>query len=721
MGTPAESLFDSWAPQIHWRGIYLVMSLGLADLAWGLDSPPARLAEIVVSDKASLSQEQQRARRSSNLSRETWQGNQPASFSQAMSNVRGVDAQTACAFCGSKRIGINGLKGEHTTILIDGLSLHSATTGFYGVELIPLGALDSMTVSRGAGAALSAPESIGGSIELHTSESIGDGAQIEIAGSNDASLRASVLGYQRLHPNTSLQVGLSGNRDRALDLDSNRVAETPSQKSYSSWIKSTHKLPQDAQLSLRASQAKLQTVGGSLSENELSLVPTEAKPDSFSQRDVRRTYLGNPDNVTDNLFADRTELASIYRKEIGDDSFWELGIGGADQTQKLFSSHGYDYRSRDQIWTARASHQFQLSESQILSYGLDTKNQSYKSASQKLYIERNPQIPRDDFHLRSIGGFATSTWSTTDQTLNLSLRWENLHLRWTDLNQGVQQWILAPRANWQIQHNSVYASNISAGLGYRAPVTILASQHGLTHNGFTIELDRLETAPSLVYQIRAQRQEDFFDFGAHFTKVENMVIGVDRVSQGLPTQFRHSDESYLISVFDFGYGRRVFPHWTVEGLAEFFNYPDSYKAQLPVAAVEQRLTLSSNFQKDDWSASQKLVVIGGRDLSRYGYHRHFNVAPSDDPFDPSFGGRGTEPKWQRSPTFFTLDLEFERRLSDTAKAKLSLLNVFDYTQTRAGDSPLTWHEHGDHYHLDNFHLWGPNRGRQIWLTMNWEI
>ena len=45
-------------------------------------------------------------------------------LSDVVKDQVGVDSQVYCANCGAKRLTINGLKGEHTSILVDGLPLH---------------------------------------------------------------------------------------------------------------------------------------------------------------------------------------------------------------------------------------------------------------------------------------------------------------------------------------------------------------------------------------------------------------------------------------------------------------------------------------------------------------------------------------------------------------------------------------------------------------------
>jgi hypothetical protein len=47
-------------------------------------------------------------------------------------------------------------------------------------------------------------------------------------------------------------------------------------------------------------------------------------------------------------------------------------------------------------------------------------------------------------------------------------------------------------------------------------------------------------------------------------------------------------------------------------------------------------------------------------------------------------------------------------------------NLLDYTQTKKGESPLSWRVHGDHSHLDNRHLWGPVQGRVLYAGIQFD-
>lgn len=644
---------------------------------------------------------------------------QAQTFAQALDDEKGIDTQTSCAFCGAKRITINGLKGEHTSVLVDGLPLHSTVSGFYGIEAIPLEGIDSIEIYRGAGAALTVPEAIGGAINIVTKEIVTDSVETNLSFSDRGQKNFSVLGTKKINEKSGFLMGLQHGEILPLDLDHNGVSEIPRQNNQSIISKFTHKINAKEEISLRASYATLKTIGGTMNKVKLtSAVPQTAVSDDFQDRDVRKKYLADEKKITDNVDLTRFEAASIYRKQIDGDSSLKISLGGAWQKQNAIYSHGYDYNNKDFLWVGLLEYQRSLNASHLLTIGFDSKNQHMNSQSESLYVIRQPPLNQDDLSYRSLGGFIQDTWFINDTNeLSTVLRYDHITTRWHDLDRQLERSVIAPRLFYKHLHNKVLTSRLAAGIGYRAPLTLFESQHGTNHNGFIIDINELETAQSASYSLSGQRQDDFFEIGAYVTRIENMAYGVDRVSTDQSILFKNSDEPYTVSIFDLSYGRRITNYWSIEGLAEFFEYPSGYKSKLPIAAIEERLSINSKIQWHKWKASQKIIFIGARDLTAYGYGQHYNVAPSEDPLDPSFGQPGTDQKWQKAPAFFTLDLTLDRELAKNISLSFSVLNVFNYTQTGAGDSPTTWDRHGNHYHLDNFHIWGPLRGRQFFVSL----
>lgn len=697
---------------ISWVAFFLFSLSALAE--------ETTLPEVVVSG-AEARLKRNEIPRVESLRPDSMHSKRAQTFSNLVDDERGVNSETACAFCGAKRISINGLKGEHTTLLVDGLSLHSAVSGSYGVEAIPLGGIDSIEIFRGAGAALARPESIGGTIDIVTREIVENEVRLDVSSSAEAQQSLSVLGARKLSLSTGFFVGAQVGETSPQDRDGNGVAESPRQGTRGVTLKISHEFDDVSDMSLRLGYAELETLGGTMSRTRPAHAPSVlADSSDFANRDVRERFIGDESKISDLISVGRAEAALIYRCTIGDDASVRLGLGRAQQGQNSIYSHGYDYGNDDTINTGVAEYQKSISDAHLLGVGVDFKTQRMRSRSRELYEVRGFQ--KDDLDFRSVGLYAQDTWLIDEgNEISLVLRGDRLRVEWPSFNAGLERTVLAPRLAFKRVHGPIWTSRVSYGLGYRAPLTLFESQHGVVHDGFTVEIKDLERAHSVVYSLSAQRLDDFAEFAVHGTRIESMAYGEDTPSA--PIKFKNSHEDYLVTVLDLGYGRRFSNAWNVEGVIEAFAYPSGYKAKLPVAAVERRLSLVSNWTWGPWTTQQKLIVVGERDLSTYGYGRHFNIAYTDDDvLSPTFGQTVTAAqKSQKAPAYFTVDLDFERKVSDTFTLTFSVLNALNYTQTGAGDSPTTWELHGDHYHLDNFHLWGPLKGRQIFLGLRGEF
>jgi hypothetical protein len=86
----------------------------------------------------------------------------------------------------------------------------------------------------------------------------------------------------------------------------------------------------------------------------------------------------------------------------------------------------------------------------------------------------------------------------------------------------------------------------------------------------------------------------------------------------------------------------------------------------------------------------------------------------------SFDKIPTNQKKQKAPAYYTVDLFFQRVFSRVSWL-VGVNNLFDYTQTKKGESPLSWRTHRNHVHLDNRHVWGPNTGRVVYTGLKLEI
>ncbi len=176
-----------------------------------------------------------------------------------------------------------------------------------------------------------------------------------------------------------------------------------------------------------------------------------------------------------------------------------------------------------------------------------------------------------------------------------------------------------------------------------------------------------------------------------------------------PLRFVNDGEAHDIYVCDILLGVRPVAEWLLEFGFENFQYSDAYKGKLPTAAIEQRGSVRSEYKRSDYTFVMNGSWIGGRDLSKYyQYSNHYSVS------DGLFGV--SDQTWQKVSDYWQWDLSISKEIK-SFEVTLGVQNIFDYTQTGEGDSPAMWHLHGSHTHLDNRHVWGPNRGREAYMKL----
>ncbi len=221
---------------------------------------------------------------------------------------------------------------------MDGLPLHSTVSSFYGVEAIPLGGVDSIEIYRGTGAALTAPESIGGAINIVTREVVTSGGEGSIAYANDGQKNLSILGTKKIGKKTGLLLGVQYGEMLPIDTDHNNVSEIPGQKTQSVLAKIDQRLSSKDEVSLRIGYGRLKTLGGSMNGLELSGPPSVlVSADDFVGRDVRNKFIGDEKKITENVNLERLELASIYRRQLDSESSLKMSLGGAFQNRNRFT------------------------------------------------------------------------------------------------------------------------------------------------------------------------------------------------------------------------------------------------------------------------------------------------------------------------------------------------------------------------------------------------
>ena len=240
-------------------------------------------------------------------------------FFEILQDQPGVDAQVYCANCGAKRLSINGLKAEHTSILVDGIPLHSAISSFYGVDNIPSSALKEISIMRSTGASLTNPEAIGGTINLLTIDPLEFHNQFTISGGlNDKTEiqqhhQQFTLGYT--DDQKSLGFVLSGQYSDTenWDEDSNNVAELPERENFGGMFKTRYLLGKKNDFTFRVAHNKLTILGGAVNPTKPStVIETSATQADFEDGNVEKKYIGDPSRLVDWVSTERTEYALTW-------------------------------------------------------------------------------------------------------------------------------------------------------------------------------------------------------------------------------------------------------------------------------------------------------------------------------------------------------------------------------------------------------------------------
>ncbi len=638
----------------------------------------------------------------------------------------GVDTQVYCANCGAKRLTINGLKGEHTSILIDGLPLHSAVGSFYGVDSVPLLGLKQVEVMRGAGAALSNPESIGGTLNLITVDPLNFTSKIRTSFGVDDQIDRQSQNYNLLVGKTSenkkwgVVVGGSFTRNETWDEDNNKVAELPQREGKSLLAKGRFLLGRNLDVSLRLGYSDIEILGGFHNPVKPTIVrPIAASQSDFTDGDVDKNFNGDPQKITDWVNLERLEEALTITSIMNENTIIEAKLAHSRQEQKSIYQHGFDYAHIDNLFIGDINIEHFISDTLSIKAGVFLKDERLRSASTTLFDRYQPNDPndiqKDNFDYQSKALYSELSLMQKDWEVNFSLRADHIDINWLELTNEISEWVLAPRFNLTYNFNEHLTQKFSYGLGYRAPLTFFESGHGNEENGYEVAITNLEKAHSLVYSLSYNLPSGYATAGIHYTHLKNMAYGFEEFNQ--PIKYRNSNEDYDILVSDFLFGHKISEDWLVEASLEFFKYQGGYKRRLPTAAIEKRATIKSNLKRGKWNHQFSAQFVPGRNLSNYGrYADHLRVRnQSQEPLLDSSLPR----KKQDAPSFFLFDTSLSYNWNEVLKVSLSIQNILDYTQAGDGDSPATWHWHFNHAHYDGLHTWGPNSGRQFALGLEY--
>jgi outer membrane receptor protein involved in Fe transport len=242
-------------------------------------------------------------------------------------------------------------------------------------------------------------------------------------------------------------------------------------------------------------------------------------------------------------------------------------------------------------------------------------------------------------------------------------------------------------------HTLDLTSRLSAGIGYRSPLTFFESEHGLLDNGFAVSITDLEQSHGANYSLSYTKNGVTVTGATAYTKVKNLAY-IDG-STLIPT-LRNALDPVTVTNADMTIGYALNESLSVAGSYETYHYDHVYQSHLALASIEQRARLSVDYDLKGWEFYTQATWVGARDLTPYGYADRYNDLAL------------TSSKMTKAPAYTTIDMKLSKTITKNFTVYAGAKNLFNYVQS---ESPLFYDANGN---FGSAHIWGPLRGRTVY-------
>jgi outer membrane receptor for ferrienterochelin and colicins len=631
-------------------------------------------------------------------------------LTEALALSPGVRVSNECSMCGVKRLMLNGMRGEHTTILIDGLPVHTMLAGFYALDALPTTGIERIEVARGAGASLLAPEAIGGTVNVISREATDTALEIDVFAEADGGYQGGAFGsYVSESGATGVTFTAQTDSHEQIDGDDNQVNESPRLANDNLILRVSQDLSPADNVILRLALVQSEIFGGPTTVNGIGgvLAGFDGVPSDqlFIDDDVRERYVGKFWETTEWIDTTRYEASASWLHELGER--WNV------VTAATFASHeqdsfyeGFDYLADDEMIHADVRFNFVANDRHHLVFGAATRLEEMRSKSKA--GGTSPSYVSDSFDYDVHGVYAQDTWTPNERLeVAFALRVDKLKADFVDPTKPgteIDQAVLAPRVDARFRHDDEWSSRLSVGRGYRAPLSFFESDHGILDagDGFAIDIDELELSLSGTYTLSYEGERLTTAGSLAYTSVDNLAT-LDETPDGVPV-LTQLDQRAAVAVADLSVGYRFGDDLTLSLVLEHFEYDDAFKSSFSIAPVEDRAMLSADYSFDHlggWQVFASATWIGSRRLDEYGYEG-WNIRG------------GIAPKPLNAPSYVTADIRAEHEFDRHWSVYFGASNLFDYSQVVDEDTPLFW---GNSDQYDVGYIYGPLRGREAYLGL----
>ena len=625
---------------------------------------------------------------------------QSQTLSEAIEQQAGVNVETGCSVCGMKRVQINGLTGDQTTMLIDGIPFNSTVSSFYGADAIGTHDIQSIQITRGAGASLSAPEAIGGTINIIPMRPYKNGVEADVSmgtlGEKDYSILGQAMSDDK---KTGILVSASSHEQAQVDRDHNGVSESPSMKNQAISVMLTHKFSPYDSIDVRAAHFSSNVKGGTMVSENSAIAQGNNNNTSFAGNNINNQYTGDPINMIEVINTTRDEVYAKEHHIINDMMSLQTTLAYSEQQQDSLYE-GADYANTDKTYFGDVKIDHALNDNHFLTYGVDAKVEQARSESNYYYVQKG--MKKDDFDYGAYGVYGQDAWTITDKDqLTMALRGENITTHWLSKGTKLDDTLLVPRLLYRHDHTSYLTSRLSWGMGYRSPLSFFESDHGVLDNGFSVDVTSIEKSNGATYSLAYNKDGLSVTGSAAYTQVKNLAyITYNSSNEAI---MANSPNDVSVTEGDIVASYLITPNLSVMGSYEIYSYDSAYKQLMTLAPVEQRTRLSVDYDKNGWDVYTDATLVGARKLAQYNY----------DGYDVYDGTNVSQPKNQTAPSYVTVDMKISKEINKNFTIYAGAKNLFDFVQTDV-QSPLFYDASGN---FGTSYVWGPLRGRTIYAGL----
>jgi len=631
-------------------------------------------------------------------------------FTQAVENEPGVSVLTGCSSCGFKQIQINGLGATQTTLLVDGLPLYTDVTNFYGVDALTTAGIASIDIARGPGASLLAPGGLGGTMDVRFQDPTKNSIMVDGAAGNDKYNRLSVVATSY---DTSSRLGVIIAAHHFLngpyDANGTGLSQSPYMEDESAlmrlngWVGNTDKLAWN----LQYVHSYNEVFGASTTTNFHGA--TLGTPDSLATQmfvggNVNNKFIGNPIDILEWIQTKRDALEGTLTLFSSKASSLQFHGGFANQTQGSTYEGGQDYANDDKTIVTDLRWQT-VAGAHTITVGGDFNSETLRSQSYAFYTVLG--ITPDSYDSHYGGGYVQDAWNFGhERELDVAVRADDIYDNWIDKpNSVINKFIVAPRANFVWEFFEGLTGRLSAGEGWRSPLTFFELDHGLLNNGFDVGVTELEKGWGSGGSLSWTPGLWTFTGSLYATTLTGLEYVGSNPNPNIQRPLLLSDSTRMFFLdMDFQ-ADRIVNNWLEIGAGIAHQHiPDSFKADELVAAQETEANGHISITLQKFTFTTDVQWIASRNLLPYGYGGQYNQFVD---------GVASDPKLTVAPSYYTINAKAVYHVARAWDLYAGGENLTNYTQAgSAHDEPHYFDQYGN---FNTSHIWGPLRGRQVYL------